>query len=93
MSEVVVQISADESRDASRLSNALDAFAKWCQDAGLTGDSAEGPDFMMLTDYSGGEMRRRVIFQDREHAARFLSFFRGEPADGPLPLPAVAAAG
>lgn len=92
MSEVVVQITAEESRDASRLSNALDAFAKWCQDAGLTGVSDDGPDFMMLTDYSGGEMRRRVVFQDREHAAQFLSFWRGERANDQY-QPAVAAAG
>lgn len=78
MSEVVVQISADESRDAAHLSNAIDAFAKWSQETGLATVSGDAPDIMMLTEYSGGEMRRKLVFQDREHAARFLVFWRTE---------------
>jgi hypothetical protein len=69
MSEVVVQISADEALDASRLTNALDAFAKWSAEAGLGSDSADGPDIMMMTEHSGGQVRRKLIFQTREHAA------------------------
>lgn len=78
MSEVVVQISADESRDASRLTYALDAFAKWSQEAGLSAEPGDAPDIMMMTEYSGGEMRRKLVFQDRDHAARFLVFWRTE---------------
>lgn len=43
MSEVVVQISADESRDSARLTHALDAFAKWSADSGLTTAKAMRP--------------------------------------------------
>ena len=71
MSEVVVQISADESQDASRLTKALDAFAKWSAEAGLTAESGDAPDIMMMTEYSGGAMRRKLVFQSRDHAARF----------------------
>ncbi len=78
MSEVVVQISADESRDPARLTKALDAFAKWSQETGLTGDSEDAPDIMMMTEHSGGEVRRKLVFQNREHAARFLVFWRTE---------------
>lgn len=78
MSEVVVQISADESRDASRLTNALDAFAKWAAESGLSTESGDAPDIMMMTEYTGGEMRRKLVFQDRDHAARFLVFWRTE---------------
>jgi hypothetical protein len=78
MSEVIVQISAEESRDASRLTYALDAFAKWSQETGLATESADAPDIMMMTEYSGGEMRRKLVFQDRDHAARFLVFWRTE---------------
>ena len=78
MSEVVVQISADESQDASRLTKALDAFAKWSAEAGLTAESGDAPDIMMMTEYSGGAMRRKLVFQSRDHAARFLLFWRTE---------------
>jgi hypothetical protein len=89
MSEIVVQISADESQDSARLTNALDAFAKWSAEAGLAANSNDAPDIMMMTEYSGGAMRRKLVFQDRDHAARFLLFWRTErkrqPDDGPLP--------
>ena len=78
MSEVVVQISADESQDSARLTNALDAFAKWSAEAGLSHESGDAPDIMMMTEYSGGQMRRKLVFQDRDHAARFLVFWRTE---------------
>ena len=78
MSEVIVQISADESRDAARLTHALDAFAKWSAETGLSSDSADAPDIMMMSEYSGGEMRRKLVFQNRDHAAKFLVFWRTE---------------
>lgn len=84
MSEVVVQISAEESQDAAHLSSALDAFAKWSQDSGLEAETGEAPDFMMLTEYSGGAMRRKLVFQNREHAAQFLVFWRSERHRAPL---------
>jgi hypothetical protein len=44
---------------------------------------------MMMTEYAEGQMRRKLVFQDREHAARFLLFWRTErhrPAvNGALP--------
>jgi hypothetical protein len=89
MSEVVVQISADEGKDAALLTKALDAFAKWSAEAGLSKDSGDAPDIMMMTEYSQGEMRRKLVFQDRDHAARFLIFWRTEkqhlPVADPLP--------
>jgi hypothetical protein len=82
MSEVVVQISADEGRDSSRLTNALDAFAKWAVESGLSTEAGDAPDIMMMTEFAGGEMRRKLVFQDREHAARFLVFWRVERQRG-----------
>lgn len=82
MSEVVVQISAEESRDSSLLSNAIDAFAKWAVESGLSTDSGDAPDIMMMTEFAGGEMRRKLVFQDRDHAARFLVFWRVERQRG-----------
>ena len=78
MSEVVVQISADESRDSARLTHALDAFAKWSADSGLSSALGDAPDIMMLTEYAGGEMRRKLVFQNRDQAAKFLVFWRTE---------------
>jgi hypothetical protein len=89
MSEVVLQISADEGHDAFRLTNALDAFAKWSAETGIANDSGDAPDIMMMTEYSQGAMRRKLVFQDRDHAARFLVFWRTEKsrlrANDPLP--------
>ena len=78
MSEVVLQISAEEVQDASRLTNALDAFAKWSAETGIANESADAPDIMMMTEYSQGAMRRKLVFQNRDHAARFLVFWRTE---------------
>jgi hypothetical protein len=89
MSEVVLQISADEGQDAFRLTTALDAFAKWSAETGIANDSGDAPDIMMMTEYSQGAMRRKLVFQDRDHAARFLVFWRTEKsrtrANDPLP--------
>ena len=89
MSEVVLQISAEEAPDASRLTNALDAFAKWSAETGIANDSGDAPDIMMMTEYSQGAMRRKLVFQDRDHAARFLVFWRTEKnrvmANDPVP--------
>jgi hypothetical protein len=78
MSEVVVLIGADESRDPSRLMSALDAFAKWAAESGIFGDSGEAPEIMMKSEFNDGEMRRKLVFQDRDQAARFLNFWRTE---------------
>ncbi len=87
MSEVVVQISTDESLEASRLTTALDAFAKWSSEAGLNPDSADAPDIMMMTEFSGGTMRRKLVFQTRDQAARFLVFWRTEKQRGRAEAP------
>jgi hypothetical protein len=92
MSEVVLQISADESGDAFRLTDALDAFAKWSSESGLSTDSGDAPDVMMMTEHSGGSMRRKLIFQNSDHAARFLVFWRVEKQRGRGPDSLLAAA-
>ena len=78
MSEVVVFIGADESRDPSRLMKALDTFAKWAAESGVSAESGDAPDVMMKSEYADGEMRRKLVFQERGHAARFLMLWRSE---------------
>lgn len=78
MSEVVVLIGAEESRDPSGLMKAIDAFAKWAAESGLYAESGDAPDIMMKSEFAGGEMRRKLVFQERDHAARFLVFWRAE---------------
>lgn len=87
MSEVVVQISANEGRDSARLTHALDAFARWSVDNDLLNASGDAPDIMMMTEYSAGEVRRKLVFQSRDHAAKFLVFWRTERH---RPLPPIA---
>jgi hypothetical protein len=78
MAEVVVRIGGIDSGETTRLSQAVDAFAHWSREAGLVGDGGDAPDIMMLTERTGEEVLRRLVFQDREHAARFLMFWRRE---------------
>jgi hypothetical protein len=33
---------------------------------------------MMKSEFTGGEMRRKLVFQERDHAAKFLVFWRSE---------------
>jgi hypothetical protein len=73
-----VQISADDGKDTVRLSKAIDAFAKWSQESGIPAANGDAPDIMMKTEYCGGEVRRKLVFQDRDHAARFLMFWRAQ---------------
>jgi hypothetical protein len=47
---------------------------------------------MVKSEFSGGEMRRKLVFQDRDHAARFLIFWRSERQRA-LPSDAVSAQG
>jgi hypothetical protein len=80
MSEVVVQFSGADSADSARLTHALDAFAKWSEESGLALQDSDAPDIMMMTEHVGGEMRRKLVFQSRDSAARFLIFWRtGRP--------------
>ena len=76
MTEVVVRIGGGDQGDPNLLFQAVDAFARWSRDAGLIGDDGDAPDIMMLTERTGEEVLRRLVFQDREHAARFLMFWR-----------------
>ena len=92
MSEVILVMGADESRDPSRLMKALDAFAKWAAESGASAESKDAPDIMMKSEFAGGEMRRKLVFQDRDHAARFLVFWRAERQRGPLPESVVSRA-
>jgi hypothetical protein len=78
MSEVVVFMGAEESRDPSRLMIAVDAFAKWASESGLSGEPSDAPHIMVKSEFSDGEMRRKLVFQHRDHAARFLVFWRSE---------------
>ncbi|MEM6625746.1 MAG: hypothetical protein AAF719_03510 [Pseudomonadota bacterium] len=78
MSEVVLKFDAADQSEAAKLTLALDAFAKWCDEALEAGDREQTPDFMMTTEHCGGQVRRKLIFQDRASAARFLVFWRSE---------------
>lgn len=89
MSEVVVRIDETEARDSSLLSNALDAFARWAEQAGFGGNSDDAPDIMMMTEHTGGGVQRKLIFQSGDHAERFMLFWserlqRATPANDVL---------
>lgn len=76
MSEVVVQIRANQTDDVLSLSNALDAFTKWIMENDHESEDADPPHIMMMADHAGGDCARRLVFQDRGQAAQFLMFWR-----------------
>ncbi len=76
MSEVVVQLEEREAGDDVRLMDALDAFAKWCDEVAASDAGAEVGDFMMTTIHTGDMLRRKLIFQDHAQADQFLVFWR-----------------
>ena len=78
MAEVVVQLGVEEASDTERLTSSLDAFAKWSDEMMSTGAANDVPEFMMTTVHNGECLTRRLIFQERQHAAKFLIFWRSE---------------
>ena len=76
MTEVVVQIKAEQNGEILRLSSALDAFTKWIIENGDESESSESPHIMMMADHAVGDCGRRLVFQDRSQAAQFLVFWR-----------------
>ncbi len=78
VSEVIVKLEGADAGDGARLSAALDAFAKWCEDTIDCDDASNPLDFIMTTEHDGASLNRKLIFQDRLHAARFLNFWRSQ---------------
>ncbi len=76
MTEVVVQIKAEQTDEVLGLSNALDAFAKWIMENDDESNSADPPHIMMMANHASGDAGRRLVFQDRGQAAQFLMFWR-----------------
>lgn len=76
MTEVVVQIKAEQNGEILRLSSALDAFTKWIIENGDESDSGDPPHIMMMADHAVGDCGRKLVFQDRSQAAQFLVFWR-----------------
>lgn len=76
MTEVVVKLEGEDAGDGLRLASALDAFAKWCEESSDCDDASQALDFMMTTEHTGSMLKRKLIFQDRGHAAKFLVFWR-----------------
>ncbi len=76
MTKVVVKLEGEAAGDGVRLAIALDAFAKWCEETIDCADSSQALDFMMTTEHTGAEVRRKITFHDRSHAAKFLTFWR-----------------
>ena len=78
MAEVVVKLDVEEAGDTERLTSALDAFAKWSEEMLSVGAANDAPEFMMTTVHNGESLTRKLIFQERQHAAKFLVFWRSE---------------
>ena len=76
MSEVVVRLNVEGSNEMERLMNALDAFARWCQNSAPDDDS--NLDIMMTTEHTGESLCRKLVFASQEHASQFLVFWRSE---------------
>ena len=80
MSDVIVRVGLDEPSQESQLTLAIDAFARWREDA-CDADCADNdaPDIMVKTNWDAtGQVHKTLIFQDRKWAAAFLRFWRDQ---------------
>jgi len=77
--EVVLRISAASEAGGDRLGEALEAFARWAEEAVAPGE--DSPSVFVLTERTCGESSRKLVFDTFESASRFLGFLG---ADGPL---------
>jgi len=80
MSDVVVTVGLEKPEHETRLSKAIDAFARWKEQT--IGASAEAYDelpIMVRTEWdTSGQMNKKLTFSDRSGADAFMQFWRAE---------------
>ena len=80
MSDVVVTLGLEQPEHETRLSKAIDAFARWReQNFGSSLDDFDAPHIMVRTEWdTSGQLSKKLTFPDRSGADAFLRFWRAE---------------
>lgn len=80
MSDIVVTVGLERPEQETRLSKAIDAFARWReQNIGQSQDIYDAPHIMVRTEWdTSGQMNKKLTFQDRIGADAFMRFWKEE---------------
>jgi len=80
MSDVVVTVGLEKPEHETRLSKAIDAFARWKEQ--MISSSAEQADtlpIMVRTEWdTSGQLSKKLTFPDRNGADAFMQFWNAE---------------
>lgn len=76
MNDIVVELELAEARDEEALANAIEAYAVWREESFVdAGNDSEAPDIMVKTLLFDDIIQKKLIFQDRKGADKFLSIW------------------
>ena len=80
MSDVVVTVGLEKPEYESRLSKAIDAFARWKeQTIRSSADDVDELPIMVRTEWdTSGQMNKKLTFPDRSGADAFMRFWQAE---------------
>jgi len=80
MSDVVVTVGLERPEHESRLSKAIDAFARWReQNVNSALDDFDAPQIMVRTEWdTSGQLSKKITFPDRSGADAFMRFWHAE---------------
>ena len=80
MSDVVVTVGLEQPEHETRLSKAIDAFAKWREQNGSSLlDDFDAPQIMVRTQWdTSGQLSKKITFPDRSGADAFMRFWHAE---------------
>ena len=78
MSDVVVTVGLERPDHETKLSKAIDAFARWReQNFGSSLHDHDAPHIMVRTEWdTSGQLSKKLTFPDRSGADAFLRFWR-----------------
>lgn len=80
MSDVIVTLGLERPEHETRLSKAIDAFARWReQSIGTSAEEYDAPHIMVRTEWdTSGQLSKKLTFQDRSVADAFMRFWQAE---------------
>ena len=80
MSDVIVTLGLEQPEHETRLSKAIDAFARWReQNIGTSVEEYDAPHIMVRTEWdTSGQLSKKLTFPDRTGADAFMRFWRAE---------------
>lgn len=80
MSDVVVTVGLEKPEQETRLSKAIDAFARWKEQVSGKGlDQSDALPIVVRTDWdTSGQLNKKLTFPDRNGADAFLRFWHAE---------------